>query len=87
MGEIWGRVLEIRAAARFVFDEHPELARLPSSERGRQQRATSRRRARAAAETNEAEVTKSAEVKVPRARSRAPRAKKRPSTDGPGSDG
>lgn len=40
MAEIWARVLEIRAAARFVFDEHPELARLPSSERGRQQRAT-----------------------------------------------
>lgn len=85
MGEIWGRVLEIRAAARFVFDEHPELARLPSSERGRQQRATSRRRARtAAAEANDA-VTESAEVKVPRTRSRGPRAKKKAPTDDPGS--
>ena len=81
MAEIWARVLVIRAAARFVFQDHPVLARLPSSARGRKQRATSRRRAKAAEAPAQAEVAKNTKAKAPRARTRKRRAQKKPPRD------
>jgi hypothetical protein len=82
--EIWTRVLAIRAAARFVFMDHPQLARLPGSKRARTEKAAQRRAAREAKKSAETAET-ATPAKAP-ARRRRSRAKKPPAGD-TGDDG
>lgn len=84
LGEAWRWVLAIRAAARFVFFDHPEIARLPSSKRERTQKAALRRAAREAEKSGE--TAAAATPAKGQARKRRRRAAK-PSTEEGGDDG
>ena len=75
--EIRERVLAIRAAARFVFRNHPELSKLAGSAREREQVAASRRRAKVAREAAAREVGEELPAERPRAARAQPRRRRR----------